>query len=319
LKKVVGRHTFSAQPYENDDSVDRGADSSESVTARSVVRPWHHAQVTPSASSSPSWTLVHPDHEAVAYELRRRFTTSTLEIGFVVNEHWFGFVGGLHHNLGPSLILTVNDPGLVPAALTEARRAVGDRDVKVFVEGHDRFHTLDDALRRHGCAPIKATTHLALVGDVRADRMPIGIEIRNVGVDGLEQWASTKIRCFDDSEVTPSAARLASEMAVRQSEMVLARLQLAFLDDEPVGVLAYYAGLDRLVFNLGTRVPFRHRGVAQALLLRWFEDGQREGCRSFLINANDPGQPAQLYRRMGFEDEVYWYQRYLWPAAPEDR
>lgn len=29
-----------------------------------------------------------------------------------------------------------------------------------------------------------------------------------------------------------------------------------------------------------------------------------------MINATDGGRPAELYRRMGFVDEVYWYQAY---------
>jgi hypothetical protein len=34
------------------------------------------------------------------------------------------------------------------------------------------------------------------------------------------------------------------------------------------------------------------------------------GCRSLIINAEDGGRPAELYRRLGFVDEIYWYQKY---------
>lgn len=92
--------------------------------------------------------------------------------------------------------------------------------------------------------------------------------------------------------------------------MALATLQLARLEGAPVAVLAYYIGTDQLVFNLGTRVPFRHRGIAQDLLRRWVAAGRAQGCRSLMINADHLGAPEALYQQMGFVDEIYWYQRY---------
>jgi ribosomal protein S18 acetylase RimI-like enzyme len=72
------------------------------------------------------------------------------------------------------------------------------------------------------------------------------------------------------------------------------------------------------VFILGTRAPFRHRGIAQAMLARWAASSSAAaGSRSLLINATDGGAPAALYRRLGFTDEVYWYSKYgLRTAAP---
>ena len=64
------------------------------------------------------------------------------------------------------------------------------------------------------------------------------------------------------------------------------------------------------MFNLGTRVPYRHQGIAQAMLARWVDAGTASGCRSLMINATEGGRPAELYRTMGFVDEIYWYQRY---------
>ena len=75
-------------------------------------------------------------------------------------------------------------------------------------------------------------------------------------------------------------------------------------------MLAYYRGRDQLVFNLATRVPYRHRGIAQAMLTRWVEAGTARGSRSLIINAAEGGRPAELYRKMGFVDEIHWYQTY---------
>jgi hypothetical protein len=46
------------------------------------------------------------------------------------------------------------------------------------------------------------------------------------------------------------------------------------------------------------------------MLARWVEEGVKRNCRSLIINADDPGKPQELYRKMGFVDEIYWYQRY---------
>jgi hypothetical protein len=46
------------------------------------------------------------------------------------------------------------------------------------------------------------------------------------------------------------------------------------------------------------------------------EKGLSSGSRSLIINADDLGAPAALYRHMGFVDEVYWYWRYELATAP---
>ncbi|HVX46123.1 MAG TPA: hypothetical protein VHC49_19690 [Mycobacteriales bacterium] len=82
------------------------------------------------------------------------------------------------------------------------------------------------------------------------------------------------------------------------------------LDGAPVAALAHYRGSDQLVFNLATRVPYRHRGIAQAMLADWVAEGTAAGCRSLMINATEGGRPAELYGRLGFVDEIHWYQSY---------
>ncbi len=39
-------------------------------------------------------------------------------------------------------------------------------------------------------------------------------------------------------------------------------------------------------------------------------DGYAKGRRSVLINADPDDTPVQIYRRLGFTDEVYWRRRY---------
>ena len=99
-----------------------------------------------------------------------------------------------------------------------------------------------------------------------------------------------KLQAFGDTETAPRPDHLAAEISARRAELALTGHQLGLLDGKPVAVLAYYRGApDQLVFNLGTRVPYRHRGIAQAMLARWVDAGVASGCRSLIINAEDGG------------------------------
>jgi ribosomal protein S18 acetylase RimI-like enzyme len=254
--------------------------------------------------------LTHPEHDAVAREIRSWFTTSAPEIGYEVGECWFGYLSELSGSTA-RLILLVDDPGHVPAALAEARAASGNRGLTIWVDDRDRAARLDAALRDCGCRTDHATTHLALVGAMTSQPGPGNLMVETIGEARLEEWAAVKLRCFDDTEAAPSPGRLAREVEAHRAELALTVHQFGLIDGEPVGVLAFYAGApDQLVFNLGTRVPCRGRGIAQAMLARWAAAGQALGCRSLIINADDGGRPAALYRRLGFVDEIYWYRKY---------
>jgi GNAT superfamily N-acetyltransferase len=123
-----------------------------------------------------------------------------------------------------------------------------------------------------------------------------------IGYEVSEHWYGYQ------SDLSPDEARVILRMD--EPGRVPAALADARAAGESVAVLAYYRGSDQLVFNLGTRVPYRRQGIAQAMLERWADAGTASGCRSLIINATDGGRPAELYRRMGFADEIYWYQKY---------
>jgi ribosomal protein S18 acetylase RimI-like enzyme len=251
----------------------------------------------------------HPEHDAVAHEVSGWFTASAPEIGYEVSEHWYGY----QSEIGPGqtrVILRIAAPGQVPAALADAAAASGPGTLTIWVDDRERAALLDGALRGAGCQPGDATTHLALVGPMTGRTNAGRLVVRSVDEPGLAEWATVKLQSFGDIESAPAPDRLAEEVAARQSELALAECQLGLLGDERVAVLAYYRGHDQLVFNLGTRVPFRHRGIAQAMLAHWVDAGTAAGCRSLIINATDGGAPAALYRRIGFTDEIYWYRKY---------
>jgi GNAT superfamily N-acetyltransferase len=252
---------------------------------------------------------VHRDHDALAAEVAGWYTASTPEIGRDVSEFWYGY----HCNLSPTksrLTLRVDEPDQVPTVLRDARTASGTRALTIRVDNRDRAARLDAALREQGCQPGDATTHLALVGQMTGRSGPTDLVIKSVGETDLEDWATVKLQAFGDTESAPAPDRLSGEIATRRGELPIAECQIALLGAESVAMLAYYRGTDQMVFNLGTRLPYRHRGIAQAMLARWVDAGIANGCRSLMINATDGGRPAKLYRRLGFVDEIYWYQRY---------
>jgi ribosomal protein S18 acetylase RimI-like enzyme len=250
----------------------------------------------------------HPEHDAVAREVSGWFTSPAPEIGYEVSEHWYGYQSDLGAGR-TRVILRAGEPGRVPAAIAEATAGLTGT-LTIWVDDRERAARLDGALRRAGCRRIEATTHLALAGPMTGRAGPEHLAVETVDEDGLAGWATVKLKSFDDTESAPAPGRLAEEIANRRDELALAECQLGLLDGEGVAVLAYYQGRDRLVFNLGTRVPYRHRGIAQAMLAHWVDAGTAAGCRSLMINATEGGAPAALYRRIGFTDEVYWYQKY---------
>src|SRR5215203_5298785 len=88
------------------------------------------------------------------------------------------------------------------------------------------------------------------------------------------------------------------------------RFLVARVAGEPASVVAFYEGEDRYVHHLATRVPFRRRGLASRLLEDVLAGALERPCRSTIISAAENGRPADLYRSLGFTDEVYWRREY---------
>lgn len=251
---------------------------------------------------------VHPKHDEIASQVSQWFTTSNSQIGYEVVPTWFGFLGTFG-GTSARVILRIDDPHLVEPALIEATRA-RRRAVSVWVDDPARAKILDSALVAIGCTAGASTEHLALVGDVRVASECVDLTIKRASDEQRVEWAQIKLQCFANSEEPPDSGALKAELATRDPERPIAESWFAELSERRVGVLAFYTGLDRAAYLLGTRVPFRGRGVAQTMLAKWVRDGQLAGSRSHLINATVGGAPAALYRRLGFVDVVHWYQRY---------
>jgi ribosomal protein S18 acetylase RimI-like enzyme len=134
----------------------------------------------------------------------------------------------------------------------------------------------------------------------------------------LRRYVITKRKGFASSEAEPDEGTVADEMALRRGERRgEGRFLLGRLDGQDAGVIGWYEGQDRFIFQVATRLPFRQRAVARALLCHVIADTYARSCRSVIINANAEDTPILLYRSLGFTDEIYWRRQYtLGPVGP---
>jgi len=185
----------------------------------------------------------------------------------------------------------------------------GERDLTIeFTEKP----SIKDELISAGWSDFDETVWLAHAGVFPATP-PVDIE--RVGDTTLEQFARMKLQSFGETEDEPDASTLAVEMSMRKVELRGdGRGLLAKADGEATAMCAYYSGEDHFVFLLGTRIPFRGRGIASAVLHQIVDDAHASRARSVIINARAGGRPESLYKNLGFTDEVYRQWRFRSPS-----
>ena len=206
------------------------------------------------------------------------------------------------------------------ALITEAEEITACDSLSLELDDRATAVAIGPALEAIGFQPGTAAVHLAYLGGLE----PTGHELAGLSIDdappddaALHEWALVKLQAFADSEAAPVNAELEAELVTRRAEMAgQGRALTASLDGEAVAVAGFYESVDRFVFVLGTRVPFRHLGIGRALLTHVVHDPRASECRSVLINADEGGRPEALYRQLGFTDEVHW--RRPWTRSGSD-
>ena len=196
-------------------------------------------------------------------------------------------------------------------------------DVRQYYDHGPVYITLDDGqlvewlgplLQQAGCPADRADIFLVHVGEVPARPTVPGFRTEPITESNLSEYADTKLRAFADSEERPQETDLLSEIEQRQAELAgTAGGLLARIDDEPAGIMWWYTqSRDVWIINLGTRLPFRRRGIGRALLCKFLTHAYAQHCRSIVINVVEENKAAlQLYRAVGFTDIVYRRQRYV--------
>jgi GNAT superfamily N-acetyltransferase len=256
----------------------------------------------------------HVAHDDLVVEVARWYRESTPEMGYELVEGRFGWfnrpasTGRGHGTVRPGVAVTDVD-----ALVAEAQDAIAVDSLELACDDRATAAELGPALEERGFVPGVATVFLAYTGEPGHSviRVPDGLAIGDASreSDELTAWATAKIQAFDDSEKPPAPDALAHELAIRRTEMAgQARALAARLDGEVAAICGFYEGIDRFVFLLGTRTPFRHLGIGRALLRHVVDGAAALGCRSVVINGDEGGRPAALYQRLGFTDHVHWRQ-----------
>ena len=254
----------------------------------------------------------HPAHDLVADVVHSWDTTPFPELGYYVERRPFGFYQ--RHASGRFGKVTVEDvrPDQARALVADVRdyypRPAG---ASIMVRDRQVDAVLGPALVEAGCVAGPAEITLAHVGPVPTASEVPGVTIEPVTHANLVEWSTAKLKGFASSEDEPEPDRVRAEVAFQQAEMAggSGRL-LARSEGGPAAIIAWYAGEDRHINLLATRVPFRNRGIARLLLCRVLADAYGHGCRSVVITTDPADSPIQFYRRAGFIDEVYWRRQY---------
>ena len=258
----------------------------------------------------------HPEHERIAETVRGWYRMSDPAMGYHVERRPFGFY--MRHEAGGFGMVTVRDvrPEQVPALLADVRAPYGDCSPSIMVDDRQTDAVLGPALKAAGCTLLPAQTFLVHVGAAPEVRPVPGVTLEPMTDATVVEWSTTKLKGFANSEAEPDPERLRDEVALRRAEMKGdGRFLLAREGREAASIMAWYEGEDRHIFLLATRVPFRNRGIARWLLTELVADTYTRGCRSILISCDPDDTPIQLYRRLGFTDEVYWRRAYELPTA----
>lgn len=257
-------------------------------------------------------TRRHPNHDELVAEVGSWYARPAPGMGFEVKERRFGFYQR-HKDTGRTRAtvrrLTADE---VPEFIEDLRRYSGGDGLRFYVDDRDLDARVAPALAAHGCIPEMAETFLAHTGGTPPRASASGdVSIEAADGDTIEEVVGTVMKGFADGEAGPDGAEFRERLVLRRAEMRgRGRFLLARVSGEPASALGFYEGEDRFVFNLATRVPFRGLGLASRLLLEVLKGARERGCRATVINADEAGRPAGLYRAAGFTDEVYWRRKY---------
>ena len=196
--------------------------------------------------------------------------------------------------------------------LADVRSYFGDRRPPIDLTTESYSLEVADALSAAGFDVVQSV-YLAHVGAL-PDVASSGVSV--VPASSLRDFGLVKLMSFADSEEQPDAAELAREVSMREAEATgEGRFRVAMDGDEIAAICGFYEGPDYGIFILGTRVPFRRRGIASVLLRSVLEEARDAGARSVIIWCDAGGEPEKLYRKLGFSDEFHRRWRFTKSAT----
>jgi len=264
--------------------------------------------------SSSERSMHHPDHDRLIHEVPRWYRVSSPEMGYHTEERKMGFYSrNAKASHGKTGRVTVKDitSAHVEEFIFDLQQYYGIGTVQVYVDDREVNTQVHGALIDLGCVEENAQSYLAHVGSV-AEVPPVpGLKIEPMDSGNLSEYARVKLMGFADSEAEPNTTVLASETSLRRAEMEgSGEFLLARVGNEGAGIVGLYVKRDRLIFQLATRTPFRRKGIGKHLITSVLLDAYRQGNCAVIINADPTDTPIEMYRQLGFTDEVYWRQGY---------
>ena len=251
----------------------------------------------------------HPAHDALVQEVRSWYIQDYPALGKVVERRRFGYYSRIKQtNYNDVHIVEPFDPAQASAFNADVNAFYGQRRVLIFTHSQAVDRQLSCALEQTGCTRGTAKLYLAHVNTGVSPAAELGpAQIEQVTRSNLLDYTITKLKAFADSEEEPGQAAVEASMATRRADLNAdGAFLIARVRDQAAAIIGWYEGADRYIFNLATRTPFRNQGIARQLLSRVIADTYAQGKRSLLIATDPADTPVQLYRRMGFLDEIYW-------------
>ena len=201
----------------------------------------------------------HPEHDRLVEEVRSWYRTTMPELGYRFERRRFGLYRRNVEDPDSALVIVKSVvTAEIPEFLADISRYFGNRAVSIWLDDKDLDTTLGSALVSAGASRDEASTYLAHVGRPPEPVQLSGVTVTQATAETLRDYVLVKLKGFANSDDEPPVEHVDKELAVRTSELAsIGRFLIARVGDEPVAILGYYDGNDRLIFNLATRVPFR--------------------------------------------------------------
>lgn len=279
------------------------------------MRTNHTADLMRYATPVSEETVRHPEHDRLIHVVPGWYHHSSPEMGYYTERRKFGFYcRNLKAQASVKGQVSVKNisPSEIQKFLTDLRQYFGNRPVQIWIDDRETDAQVCDAFVASGCTRHGPISYLAQVGPTPEISPVPGLKVESVTLANLAAYAKTKLMGFTNSESEPSRDKLEEEMALRRAEMDgLAQFRLARVGNKAAGIIGWYdIDSDRLIFQVTTRIPFRHRGIAKHLVSYVLTDAYEQGIRAVIINADQTDMPIEIYRWLGFIDEVFWRQGY---------
>jgi hypothetical protein len=194
----------------------------------------------------------HPEHDAISVEVRSWYEQSYPSMGIQVEQRRYGIY---RHNLKVPDYCSVVVQSLlsdeVADFLADVHHYYGDRSVELLVNSRKTDQELCKAFSAAGCSRTEST-YLVHVGEIPKSTSVPGLIIEAVTHANLLDYQVTKLQAFANSETEPDSNEIASELALRRTELDdCGCFLIGRIGSEATGVIAWYEGMDRFHFPFG--------------------------------------------------------------------